>query len=86
MVRRCALFARQCFSLARVEPGGGEERERLTDDDDDDDDDVRPASREEPSRPGFFRRGTDRENGSGIVAPMDKRANRVSETEKVSDN
>lgn len=74
------------FPGARGARGRGGERERLTDDDDDDDDDVRPASREEPSWPGFFRRGTDRENGSGIVAPMDKRANRVSETEKVSDN
>ena len=81
---RPAMF----FPGARGTRGKGGERERLTndDDDDDEDDDVRPASREEPSRPGFFRRGADRENGSGIVAPMDKRANRVSETEKVSDN
>lgn len=78
MVWRCALFARQCFS--RSGAGGGEGK---AGDDHDEEDVRRPASREE-SRPGFL--GAARTNESGIVAPMDKRANRVSETEKVSDN
>lgn len=73
-VWRCALFARQCFSgcTGRVEG--------KADEDEDDEEDVRlPASREER----ILGCGADE---SGIVAPMDKRANRVSETEKVSDN